>query len=432
MSPSPSPHENAKKAKTEDQAVTNFREYLRIKTVHPEPDYDGALLFLQRMAKELGLPYEIVEVHPGKDVLIMTWEGRNPALKSLILNSHTDVVPVYEDLWKCDAFEAVKYENGDIYARGTQDMKSVGIQYIEAVRRLKAAGVKPLRTIHLTFMPDEEVGGFLGMVKFVDHPSFLRLNMGFGLDEGLANPTNKFTVYNGERAQWWLEVKCEGNPGHGSRFIENTAAEKLQKVINSFLEFRGEEKAKMVGCATLGDVTSTNLTILKGGVACNVVPTEFNATFDIRVSPGTDVKELEAKIAKWMSEAGEGVTYHFVQKNVVRITEIGDKNVWWKAFEGACKEMDMDIEVQVFPAATDSRFLRAAGYQCLGFSPMNNTPILLHDNNEFLNEEVFLAGIKIYEGIIEALGNVPANDEDQNGARGTNMMMSTDAYVPFS
>jgi hypothetical protein len=28
-----------KRVKAEDKAVTNFREYLRIKTVHPEPDY---------------------------------------------------------------------------------------------------------------------------------------------------------------------------------------------------------------------------------------------------------------------------------------------------------------------------------------------------------------------------------------------------------
>ena len=37
---------------------------------------------------------------------------------------------------------------------------------------------------------------------------------------------------------------------------------------------------------------------------------------------------------------------------------------------------------------------------------MNNTPILLHDHNEFLNENVFLRGIEIYCEIITALGNV--------------------------
>lgn len=44
-------------------------------------------------------------------------------------------------------------ENGKIYARGTQDMKSVGIQYLEAVRYLKEEGQRFKRTIHLSFVP---------------------------------------------------------------------------------------------------------------------------------------------------------------------------------------------------------------------------------------------------------------------------------------
>ena len=40
-----------------------------------------------------------------------------------------------------------------------QDMKCVGIQYLEALRELMAEGVKFQRTIHLSFVPDEEIGG---------------------------------------------------------------------------------------------------------------------------------------------------------------------------------------------------------------------------------------------------------------------------------
>ena len=47
------------------------------------------------------------------------------------------------------------------------------------------------------------------------------------------------------------------------------------------------------------------------------------------------------------------------------------------------------------------------GTPCLGFSPMNNTPILLHDNNEFLNDKIFLKGIDIYYEIISSLARVP-------------------------
>jgi aminoacylase len=45
------------------------------------------------------------------------------------------------------------------------------------------------------------------------------------------------------------------------------------------------------------------------------------------------------------------------------------------------------------------------GLPALGFSPINLTPILLHDHNEFIEESVFLRGIPIYEAIIPALGN---------------------------
>ncbi|KAL2915549.1 adenylate cyclase [Polyrhizophydium stewartii] len=42
-------------------AVTRFREYLRIKTVHPNPDYASARTFLEAYAAELGLAFRAVE-----------------------------------------------------------------------------------------------------------------------------------------------------------------------------------------------------------------------------------------------------------------------------------------------------------------------------------------------------------------------------------
>ena len=46
------------------------------------------------------------------------------------------------------------------------------------------------------------------------------------------------------------------------------------------------------------------------------------------------------------------------------------------------------------------------GIPAIGFSPMNNTPILLHDHDEFLNETVFLRGIDIFEDIIANIADV--------------------------
>ena len=49
-----------------------------------------------------------------------------------------------------------------------------------------------------------------------------------------------------------------------------------------------------------------------------------------------------------------------------------------------------------------------AGIPALGFSPMNNTPILLHDHNEYLNEDVYLRGIDIYCQVLPAIASVPS------------------------
>jgi aminoacylase len=67
----------------------------------------------------------------------------------------------------------------------------------------------------------------------------------------------------------------------------------------------------------------------------------------------------------------------------------------------------LELHQRIFPAATDIRYVRQIGIPAFGFSPMNNTPILLHDHDEFLNERVYLRGIEIYEAVLERIFNVP-------------------------
>lgn len=52
----------------EHPSVTLFRDYLRIKTVQPDPDYDTCMVFLAKIAKELDLPFQILEPVKGKPV----------------------------------------------------------------------------------------------------------------------------------------------------------------------------------------------------------------------------------------------------------------------------------------------------------------------------------------------------------------------------
>ena len=63
------------------------------------------------------------------------------------------------------------------------------------------------------------------------------------------------------------------------------------------------------------------------------------------------------------------------------------------------------MKPEIFPAATDSRYIRALGVPCFGFSPMHNSPVLLHEHNEYLSREVFLEGIGVYEKLLAFMAN---------------------------
>lgn len=123
-------------------------------------------------------------VTPKKPVCILTWVGTDPSLPSIVLNSHMDVVPVYEEFWTHKPFAAEIDEDGKIFARGAQDMKCVGMQYLAALRHFKRNNMRFKRTIHCTFVPEEEIGGVDGMRDFVHTKAFKDLNIGFSLDEG--------------------------------------------------------------------------------------------------------------------------------------------------------------------------------------------------------------------------------------------------------
>lgn len=153
----------------------------------------------------------------GKPIVVMTIKGADPSLKSLLLNSHADVVPVTESKWTYPPFEA-RVVDGKIYARGSQDMKSVGMGYYEAIRRLRCKGHVFKRTIHLCYVPDEEIGGVDGMKRFVETDEFKALNVGFALDEGIPSPFPSFLIFNGERAPW-----CIGR-GLASASVPNLSA----------------------------------------------------------------------------------------------------------------------------------------------------------------------------------------------------------------
>ena len=428
---------NSESGNDENKDIVFFQDLIRFRTISSEGPttgtYKACVAFLEEKCKSLGFKTVVREYVENKPCLIATRLGSEPGLPSILLNSHYDVVPVMREHWHVEPFDAV-IKDSKIYGRGTQDMKCVCAQYLLALERLSNIELK--RTIHLSFVPDEEIGGADGMAYLVKSDEFKSLGkIAIAFDEGLANEKDAYTVFYGERAPLWILVKAEGPTGHGSRFIADTAISKLINLANKAFAFRKEQEESLGhsgGCShsvakKLGDVTTLNLTMLKSGVsgdggktwALNVIPTIAQAGFDIRVPPSVPCKEISDMLDEWTKDVGMSWEYApWVGTPITvhpPVSSIDPKDPWWNLINGTFKEeFNVELEPEIFPAGTDSRFLRESGIPAYGFSPMSNSPILLHEHNEYISIDVFKKGIDVYEQLLKRLGNAKIFEGEQS------------------
>jgi aminoacylase len=184
------------------------------------------------------------------------------------------------------------------------------------------------------------------------------------------------------------------------------------------LKYRTNEKEHLEQSQTtdkplqLGNITTINLTKMSGGVQVNVVPDQYSLSFDCRIKPGgyQPFKQfLNDVIQRTPKQNDDEIILKKIQDSgPLILTDVENPSWWLNSFKKSCEEMKCKLNWTVFPAGTDSRYLRNVGYPAIGFSPMINTPILLHDHNEYLDKDIFLHGIEIYVKLIENLTNESA------------------------
>lgn len=124
--------------------------------------------------------------------------------------------------------------------------------------------------------------------------------------------------------------------------MKNTAGEKLQKLLNRFIEYRDTQVKKLDENPnlTIGDVTTVNITMVNGGVQANVIPCEIKLVVDCRLALDIDHVEFEKMFKGWCSEAGDGIEYCYGQKQPkVPATKVDDSNQYWVAFKKALDDL---------------------------------------------------------------------------------------------
>ncbi|XP_061383027.1 aminoacylase-1A-like isoform X2 [Danaus plexippus] len=351
-------------------AVKKLQEYITIDSSRVE-NIELVVDFWKRQAADVGLSFAVYRpaVLP---VCVLTLIGRQPDLPSIMLNHHGDVVPAYHSMWKYPPYSAHIDENGDLYGRGAQDTKSVGIQYIEAVRRLIKNNVTLERTLHLTVMPDEEYGG---------------------------SKEVRFNII--------------GQGGHGSSLVNGSAIEKVQYLLNTALEFR-KEQLKIRDAATkldYGSYTTINVNMIEGGIAPNVIPKNISVVMDIRLATSVNAADVQAMLVSWLSNLGDDSTMEFIRLDERSpATAVDSTNPFWIAMKDTLNNRGITVTPVVLPATSDMLVLREKfSIPAIGFAPRNNMKNKIHDANEYIPVSNFLKGIDIYYDLIQKLANLSQN-----------------------
>ncbi|XP_045485702.1 aminoacylase-1A [Pieris rapae] len=388
-------------------AVQHLQEYIRIDSSKTE-NYDLVVEFWQRLADEISLPLRVYRPE-GFPVCVLTWIGAKPDLPSIMLNTHSDVVPAYDNLWKYPPFAAVIDDNGDLYGRGAQDTKSLAIQHFEAIKELKNNNITLQRTIHITVLPDEEVGGFRGIKAFIKSGDFKRLNVGFVLDEGLTSPDNTYLATYMDRRPWQINMTFYGQGGHGSEIAEKGVIEKLDYILNCILQYQKEQKEVMArgNNARLGRFTSMNVNIVKTGIATNILPSLVNVVIDMRLATDVSISDIQQMIDTWQNVTGPGKTVEYLRRDEVSPATTLENNRYWNAMLEAAAEMNITLKPVVLTATSDMVVVRKLGIPAIGFNPSINTISRVHNNDEYVNIETFIQGIQVVKNIVMKLSNVP-------------------------
>lgn len=272
---------------------------IAVGTANP-PGNEAAVAGILRAAlAPWGPTWTEVEPAPGRLSLVArvpapagkAAEGRRP---TLIVNGHTDVVPVVPERWARHPFHP-EVIDGRLYGRGSADMKGGVAAAICALRTLEAAGEAPACDLVFQFVADEERGGALGT----------RVLMETGLlkaDACLVPEPTSLAACVAERGLMQGEIVVKGRPGHGSRPREGISAVEhaAQIVLALHAADFGDPEHPLLGRPT------ANIGTVHGGSAANIVAEEARVGFDRRLLPGVTRDEAIAGLHERLRDAGLG------------------------------------------------------------------------------------------------------------------------------
>ncbi|MCO6459101.1 MAG: M20 family metallopeptidase [Pirellulaceae bacterium] len=295
--------------------IDTLCDLVRIPSVNPMgrdvqgPEYLETRMteYLRRFFEQLGVPYEIQEVEPGRTNILARLDAERssgqtpgqPGEKVLVFEAHQDTVPV--DGMTIPPWEAA-VRDGRVWGRGACDIKGGMACMLTAFARL-AAERPPHRPTLLMACSVNEEHGFTGAQRMAQHFRDGTCSLLPRLPDAVivAEPTllNVVVTHKGV-VRWYSHTR--GRAAHSSRPEQGENAIYRMGRALQVLETYAQRHVPRLGHHPLLGTPTLSVGRIAGGISVNTVPDHCSIEIDRRLLPGDDPEEAFAGVARYLTE----------------------------------------------------------------------------------------------------------------------------------
>jgi len=375
----------------EDRIIELTKKLIAIPSYHgleaPEKEVSS---YLYKYLLDEGFESEHISV-AGERKNVIAWYGANSDKeKTLMLEGHMDTVDVKN--MSVDPFSG-NIENGNIYGRGSVDMKGALAAMVGALMAIKKAGIQLDGRAYFAGVVDEE-RNYRGADYIAKNGPITRYAI-------VGEPT-ELEIHNGHRGLIWIEVKVNGKYAHGGTPEKGiNAIEKINSVITEIVTKLKPEIMKRKHPVT--GPSHLNLGHIKGGTQPSTVAGECILQMDRRWLPDESqegaVQEIENILANLKKKDPEfDATVTVMDDNMdIQFPPLvcEEQSPLVNILKEASSEVLNRSKTSYFPAWTDGSILsRDGGIETVVLGPGHLSSA--HSEEEFCPVQEIIDASKIY------------------------------------
>ncbi len=383
-------------------AIRLLSDLISIPTLPDGEHYGEFSKYMREVLRDLGVkaniikvPKEVVEKYvpeyeDNPRYIITARIGKKKPI--LHFNGHYDVVPP-GDGWIYDPFKAT-VKDDVVIGRGASDMKGGIAAIITAVKAVLESDVKLKGSIELSFVPDEEIGGFCGAKYLVDNfeekPKWAIV----------AEPSGINRVYIGHKGVVWGEITVFGKSAHASVPIKGeNAVEKCVKLVNEIIKLKERITSRVTSYPTGYKNATLEITMIEGGFKENVVPDRAIVKFDRRVLPEEDLQNVEAELKEIIEDANMEANVKFEFRTIFKAEPFVNSNSKISSIlEEILFSNDLSPITEISSGFMDLRFFGQQGVDVVAYGP--GVPEAAHAANEYIRIDDLMMASKVFYDLI--------------------------------